>query len=550
MIKKISKHPKIEVLSFLAFALLFVFALESGKVALSENYRRKAREMTAYRFSPEILRGAILDRKGRCIAYSHKAVSVFMYPESIENKEECAERLENIGVMRAEELLEIAAAKRGFTWIMRDAPNDISRSVKDEMIPGVGVFYDQIRYYGRVSSFSNLIGLVDPANKGISGIEYTFDNFLRGGKDTAVMSLTQRGNLYLGASLLERPRFRGDDVYLSIDMDVQDIAYVALKNAVERFSAKSGTVVIIDPNTGAVRAMVTAGDRNINMAVDWQFEPGSTFKLIIAGAALASNSVSLDEIVETGKCKIEIGDYVIKDAEIHGPLDFRGAFIHSSNVGMVTVARKTGASVLYKQLLLFGFGEKTDIDLPHEARGSVPEESQWIEVKLATVAFGQGLSVTPLQMAAAYAAVANGGLLIRPKIVDSIVSPLRGTLIKKTDTLRRVLPEEITDILTDLLVEAVETGTGKSARVQGMRIAGKTGTAQIASESGGYREDAYISSFMGYFPAEDPDYVICVVIEEPRGAYYGGAVAAPVFREIANYIIYTMNVIETARTQI
>lgn len=545
MIRK--KHPKVEILTVLAFALLVLFSLELGKVAMSEEYRQKAREITAYSFSPEMLRGSILDRKSRCVAYSHKAISIFVYPESVDNKIQCARDLERLGVSSFEEILYAIEGRNGFTWIKRDAPEELCSAVKREMIPGVGVYYDQIRYYGREHAFNNLIGSVDPSNKGLSGIEYTFDKFLRGEKDTTVMSLTQKGNMYIGSSALQGARFRGDDVYLSIDMDIQEIAYNSLRKAVENHSAKSGSVIVMDPRTGDVRAMATIGGKNLNMAVDWQYEPGSTFKLITAAAALSSRSTELDELVETGECRVQIGDYIIKDAEKHGPLDFRGAFVHSSNVGMVNVAKRTGKSVLYKHILLFGFGEKTEIDLPHEARGSIPSENLWVDVRLATISFGQGLSVTPLQMATAYAAVANGGFLIRPKIVDSIVSPVRGTMIKKTDTIRRVLSKDLADTLTNLLVMAVEEGTGRNARIQGVQVAGKTGTAQIASESGGYTEDAYISSFIGFFPAEDPTYVICVVIEEPKGVYYGGAVASPVFREITRYIIGTMNIIETAR---
>ncbi|MBN1151223.1 penicillin-binding protein 2 [candidate division WOR-3 bacterium] len=550
MIKKWNKHPKIQLLTIIAFASLCIFFFESGKIARSETFRNQARLLTAYSFSPEILRGSLIDRKGRCIAYSHTSLSVFMYPESVTNINDCAQRLERIGISNSEEIIQNVEGRKGFTWIERDVSGDVSRRVREENISGVGVFYDQIRRYARSVSFGNLTGCVDPSNRGLSGLEYTFDNFLKGENDTAIMSLTHRGNLYLGEELDQNTRFRGDDVFLCIDMDIQDAAYNSLKKAVETYSAKSGTVIVLDPKTGAVRTMVTVGENDLNMTVDWQYEPGSTFKLITAAAALSENSVSLDEIVEYGKCEVQIGDYLIKDAEIHDTLNFREAFVHSSNVGMVDVARKTGTMTFNKYILLFGFGEKTEIDLPHEARGYVPKPNEWIDVKLATVSFGQGLSVTPLQLTAAYAAVANGGFLLRPKIVDSIVSPSRVVLIKKTDTLRRVLTVDVCDTLTALLVDAVERGTGKYAKIEDVSIAGKTGTAQIASESGGYREDAYISSFIGYFPAEDPQYVICVIIEEPRGAYYGGYVAAPVFREITEYIIRTMKLIETARSQI
>lgn len=550
MIKKWNKHPKIQILSIMAFASLSFFVFESGRIAISENYRNYARRLTAYSFSPEIVRGSLIDRKGRYIAYSQTSLSVFMYPESVSDIYDCARRLQKIGVSDSEDIIQNIEGKKGFTWIARDVSREVTRKVREENIPGVGVFYDQIRKYTRNVSFKNLIGFVDPSNKGLSGLEYTFDNFLKGEKDTSIMSLTHRGNLYLKEALDQKTRFRGDDVFLCIDMDIQDAAYNSLKKAIEAYSAKSGTVIVLDPKTGGVRAMATVRENDLNMAVDWQYEPGSTFKLITAAAALSENSVSLDEIVEYGKCEIQVGDYLIKDAEIHDTLNFREAFVHSSNVGMVNVARKVGTETLEKYILLFGFGEKTEIDLPHEARGYVPKSNEWIDVKLATVSFGQGLSVTPLQLTAAFAAVANGGFLLRPKIVDSIVSPSSATLIKKTDTLRRVLTKDVCDTLIALMVDVVENGTGKNAGIENVSIAGKTGTAQIASESGGYRQDAYISSFIGFFPAKDPQFVICVIIEEPKGAYYGGYVAAPVFKEIAEYILHTMRLIETARSQI
>lgn len=535
--RNLAKQPKLEFIIFFAFLFVVFFSLKVSSIAASEKYRRIVLSKTTYQFSPDIVRGSIRDKYGRLLVFTKKTLSVYVYPESLENKIETAVLMENKGIIDKNSFLSAINSSSGFTWLIRDAESEIIDSVRNLSIRGIGIYYDHMRIYAREACNRNIIGKVNRENRGVSGIEYVFDRYLKGENYTTDMARNHRGDLYPINSEISEHIFIGDDIYLTIDMDLQEIIQDILDSSVQMYNAKGGVVIVMDPRSGDILAMNISYRDTKNMAIEWTYEPGSTFKIITAIAAISEQSVELDDTVETGEGQIEIADYVINDAESHPALDFKDALIHSSNVGFVRIALKTGSEIINKYTILFGFGEKTGINLPGEIPGYIPRLSKWNEITTATASFGQGISVNPLQLCQAYGVVANGGYLIRPRIVDRIISIDGRINVKPVDTLRRVTSKIVSRIFTDLLVKVVDEGTGRNAAISGIEIAGKTGTAEIPSPDGKYYEDKFIASFIGYFPASDPEYVICVVINEPVGNYYGGQVSAPVFREIVSEIL-------------
>jgi cell division protein FtsI/penicillin-binding protein 2 len=277
----------------------------------------------------------------------------------------------------------------------------------------------------------------------------------------------------------------------------------------------------------------------INRSISDSFEPGSTFKIVTATAAVDKKLFHLDEIVEEGTGITTIGRVKIKDAEEHGPLTFIEFIEHSSNVAAVKIARKVGKKKFYCYARAFGFGRYTKITLPGEEKGYIGDPFHWTSLRFATMSFGQGVSVTALQLTFAYSAVANDGVLLKPSLVRAITSSEEDTLFTSTPVVvRRVMKEETANILKEILVGVVNNGTGRYAKVDGIEIAGKTGTAQKSKPSVGYEKGGYIASFIGFLPAEDPQLLIGVFIDEPReGLHWGGYIAAPLFRKIAQRVL-------------
>ena len=531
------KHKKLEFLILFAFILTVFFSFKVSAIASSERFRRMAISRTTYHFSPDILRGTIRDCNGRMLAYSQKTISLYMYPESLDQVNGIGLMLEDLNIMKMDSFNALIERSKGFTWIKRDISAQTVDTINRLNYRGIGTYYDHLRRYARQKEMAKVVGILNPEGQGISGIEYSCDRYLRGESWCTDLARNHRGILYPLNSELAKICFSGAEVYLTLNIDIQEIADAILNEVVSNYSAKGGVIIVMDPHQGDILAMASVGSSYSNQAISWSYEPGSTFKIVAAIAALSEKSVGLEEIVESGQCKIQIADMLINDAEIHPPYNFRDAVIHSSNVGFVNIALKTGNFKIRNYCVLFGFGEKTGINLPAEVSGYIPKLEQWTDVTTASAAFGQGISVTPLQLCAAYGAIANDGYLIKPRIVDRVQNGNGQVYYNPVDTIRRITTQSVADTFTSLLVEVVNQGTGINASVAGLNIAGKTGTAEISSPQGGYYEDKFVSSFIGFFPAESPRYLICVIVDEPLGSYYGGIVAAPAFRKVVKEIL-------------
>jgi cell division protein FtsI (penicillin-binding protein 3) len=494
-------------------------------------------------------RGDIYDRMHRLLAGSIEVKSIGAFCPAIENKRQAAKTLSDMGLGDYSQVF--AALRKGsrFVWIKRAVPDEIALKVKKANMPGIVISDDTKRYYPMGSLAGNLLGFVGEDKVGLEGIEYEYDSEVSGAAGWAVLQRVSGEKYPLPDSPGKKPE-RGKDLVLTIDASVQSVCEEELKATVEEVGGKHGVAIVFQPRTGEILAMANypSYDPNLmgkgepgtwkNMAVTDMFEPGSTFKIVADGAALDKSLVSLDEVVDTGQGKIQIGSRKIVDVEKHGTLTFAEAVAYSSNVAAVKIARRAGKKAVYETARGFGFGNPTGIRLPGEARGYLAPPRAWSEIRFANVAIGQGVAVTALQLALAFGAIANDGKLVEPVIVKSIVDgDGSNTVDSHGQVVRRVISEDAASKLRNLLVGVVDFGTGSQAALQGIDVAGKTGTAQKLDDQGRYVHDKVVCSFAGFLPAYDPKLVIVVVVDEPTSRKWGSDVAAPLFKKIAKKII-------------
>ena len=410
------------------------------------------------------------------------------------------------------------------------------------------------RYYplGRIGS--HVIGYTDIDSKGIEGLEKFFDRDLSGsdGRSLQLRDAMQRTDKFLSDPIVEAQN--GLDMRLTIDWRIQEIAEEELEAAVTKSQAKYGGVIVLDAGTGEILAMANVPrfdpndpssfnslDPNCrrNRLVTDMLEPGSTFKIVTFAEALETGVIKEDDPINCMGGSYTIGSHTIGDAHKMGVVPARDVLIHSSNIGTVKIAERLGKQRLYERARLFGFGEVTGSDFPSETRGRLPNPGTWSNLSLPTISFGQGVAVSPLQLTTAYAAIANGGEYLSPRIIKEFRNK-SGEVVRPCPVrkIRRVMTFQTAARLTELLCEVVEVGTGKNAAVPGIRIAGKTGTAQRISEgSKGYAGGKYVASFIGFLADHNPRLVCLVMIDSPVGVYYGAQISAPVFKNIINRIV-------------
>ncbi len=383
-----------------------------------------------------------------------------------------------------------------------------------------------------------VVGKVGYDGVGLSGAEMVLEEYLAGKSGYEVYLRTADGERIAVPGSEKKLPEHGCDVYLTIDSDLQDFAYSAIKNTVEETQANKGFVIIVDPRTGEILAIAQYPPSERIYALTDPYEPGSTLKPFIMAKAL-EQGLCLSDSVPIGQGKLQVGKHLIGDVEIFpGGLTWRDALVHSSNRSMAYLGLQIGPQNIYEVLMRFGLFSPTGICLPGEWSRRPDRPSRWPRIRTANAGMGQGIMVTGIGMAMALCAIANGGELLAPRLIKRMV--IEGGLREFPDRIpiRRVLSPEIADTLRELMIGVVEEGTGKKARIDGMMIAGKTGTAQKPDTiSGGYSQSRVVASFAGFFPAYSPEYLIYVVVDEPKNAHYGGDVAAPCFRRIALFII-------------
>ncbi len=510
-------------------------------------YVAKARMQQVKTEEMPLKRGLILDRKGRELAINLDVESIFCNPAEISSSEaqNVAAGLSRLTGKHTETILTKINANSRFCWIDRKVSHQVAEAVKSSKIKGVGLISEPKRVYPKGSMASHLIGFVDIDNRGIEGLEQKYDKELTAASEKIVAYRDAKGNLLSKGGLKE---IKGNNIFLTIDEGLQYILEKNLEEAVKHWRASYATAIMMDPFTGEIMAMANIPSFNLNnpsvakpdirknRAITDCYEPGSTFKIIVGAAALEEGLVKQNSSYDCSAGYIEVGGRRIKDAHRHGVLTFQEVIQKSSNVGTIKIGLSLGKERLYDYIKRFGFGEKTGIDIIGEVPGLVRHHEKWSGMSIGSISIGQEIAATPLQILRAYSVIANGGLLVKPYLLSEIQSPDGTTVYKATHDTKRVLSEKTARNFNMILTTVTEVGgTAKEASIDGNLVAGKTGTAQkIDPITKKYSKVNYVSSFVGFVPADKPRVALIVVVHDPRGHIYGGIVAAPVFRKIAH----------------
>lgn len=558
-------------ISLLLFFLLIVWRLVQIQIIEAPKYQEIARRQYEARIPLPAEKGNIYDRNGNVLVSNSQFISFAADPKIVgRNAVPIAEQFARVFGKPRKHYLEKLKAEKRFVWLERRVAPDIGRRFEGKGFPGMVVLREPKRLYHYDEVAGQLLGFTDIDNKGLSGIELQFDQKMRGTDGYVVLQKDGLGNRKPSVNYPRVEPTTGPSLYLTIDLLYQSIAEEELEAAVKSNDASSGLVVAMNPRTGEILALAQYPGVNPNevgrypvenqrlRVVTDMFEPGSIFKLVTAAAALEADLVRSEQkfFAERGSYEVPLRNgrvRIIRDVRKYEWLTFQEAIELSSNIVMAKVSDLIGPERLYRKAKEFGYGARTGIDLPGEIPGELKKPNTWSATTLNTMAYGYEVGATPIQMLTAIAAIANGGTLLKPLILKKVVSSSGNTLEEtKPQIVRRVLPEAVAQTLTCFLEGAVEHGTGKLAKIEGVRVAGKTGTSRKYVD-GRYEIGSYTASFVGFFPAEDPQVVCLVMIDNPRGkSYYGSHVAAPVFRAIAQRIISTSIHIPhiTARTVI
>lgn len=500
-------------------------------------------------------RGNILDYKGKELAMSSPAYSLYADPKVIENKKQFSKTISNIlGEPVSSIMKKISDSKKRFVWIDRLVNATTTEKLKDLKIQGLGFVEEWRRIYPNDRLLSTSLGFIGKEGQGLEGIELLYNKDLQGENKKVSLRKDARGRPLVqdGTVFTETPQ--GKEIQLTIDSDLQYFVETELQQALKTHEAEAAYAVVLDAKTSAIRAIASLPDFDLNKpeksnsgfrrnrAVTDTYEPGSTLKTFILAEALEKNIYKANSKIFCENGHFQIGKRVIREAEkahAQGLITVSEVLAYSSNIGTSKIALKLGDDVLRQALLKFGFGQKSGLDLPGEAKGIVLG-LPWADHLLANVSFGQGMTASPLQMANAYASIANGGILNKPYIIQSITDIETNQKHENKPTeIRRVVSEETAQQMRMMLAGVTSgKGTGLAARVPGYIVGGKTGTAQKVKTNGrGYVPGGYIGSFTGFIPANDPQYVIYVALDHPKKGYYGSQVAAPLFASIASYAV-------------
>ena len=495
------------------------------------------------------VRGNIYDRNNVPLTQNIIHYSLGAQTFKIKDRAEFAAKIANSTGRDIEYYLKKIDTKKSFVVIEHKLRQNKVKPLLEQIIPGLVVERKSRRYYPQENIASQTVGFTDVDDKGLTGIEKEFNSYLAGKAGWVVKQVDGKGRSQIKTSFPIKPPIDGSNIQLTIDLEYQSILHEELNRRINETNAKGAIGIIINPQNGSILAMSSMPDFNPNQhglspienqknrVLTDQFEPGSTYKVVTATAAVATNAVSLYEEFNCKEGKINVAGKIISDHEIFGLLTFPQIIAHSSNVGMIKIAQRLGQEPLYTFSRDFGFGSPTGIQFPGESKGKLRQTKYWSEMSLAEVSIGYEVGVTALQLASAYAAIANGGYLIKPRLIKQILSA-QGEIIhsEKPEIIRKIGNPEIMETVKGMLVDVVQYGTGEKAKIKGWSIAGKTGTAYKFID--GAYSNKYISNFAGFFPADKPQVVGVIILDEPKyGYHWGGYGAAPVFRRIAQRII-------------
>lgn len=532
--------------------VLVMFAAVVGRVYYLQTVEldhltEKANDQLARSIKLKAKRGSILDRNGAELAVSVESPSIAIRPHVVKDHEATAKTLADILQMDLEKVRAKFKSKSRFVWVTRQTNPSFGEKIAALDIKGVEVHTESKRFYPLKQTAGQLVGFTNIDGVGLEGLERAFEKEIAGGEYRIDGVRDARGRTLLTDATPDFRRFEGNSVVLTIDERIQRVAEQALADQVEEFKAKAGYVVALDPKTGEVLALANTPSFDPNhfntaTADDWRlrvvtdtFEPGSVFKPFVLAGALQEGTTELHTMYDCESGAIRIGKYRIRDSHPIGMASAATIIKESSNIGAYKLAQTMGRQRFYQYLKAFGFGRTTGIGLRGEQPGVVWPPDRWAEVSFANIAFGQGVTATPVQLATAMAAIANGGMLLQPYTVKRIINRDGDVVHENSPTLvRRVVSEESAEKTAwAMSLVTRKGGTGTKAAMEHYTVAGKTGTAQKVNPETRRYDNLWLGSFIGFVPAEDPEIVIAVMIDEPVGRGFGGVVAAPAFHKIA-----------------
>ncbi len=547
-------------------AMWMALVVNTGIIQILHHDRlsRKAVSQSTESVTLKAERGSITDRNGAQLAVTLNSASYGVWPRKVKHPETAARAISDAANIDFRQVLAALTSEKKYIYLLRHADLETMRkmdavldSLNDPTRVKVKAFdrvAEQKRCYPLGKVGSHVVGYTDVDSRGIEGLEKFFDRELSGrdGRSLQLRDAMQRTDRFLSEEVVEARD--GLDLHLTIDWRIQEIAEEELEAAVDSSKARHGGLIILDSGTGEILAMANAPrfdpndpasfnklDPNYrrNRLVTDMLEPGSTFKIVTFAEALETGIIDEQTPIDCMGGRYRYGNHTINDSHELNVVPAEEVLIHSSNIGTVKIAEMFGKMRLYERSRMFGFGEVTGSDFPNETRGMLPNPRTWSNLSLPTISYGQGVAVSPLQLAAAYAAIANGGELLAPRVIRDITDR-EGRVIRAPEVqrIRRVMSEKTAARLAEILCRVVESGTGRTAAVPGIRIAGKTGTAQRIEEgSRGYAGGKYVASFVGFVADRDPRLVCLVMIDSPVGVYYGSQVAGPVFRNVMNRVV-------------
>ncbi len=502
-------------------------------------------------------RGTIYDRRERVLAINSDVPSLFGDPPQSSNPRETAGIVASVLGINADPIEQKLRSQKQFVWIKRRVDDHAVEQITQMSLDGIGVIRERQRVYPNGVLLSHVLGFAGIDGYGLEGIEWRYDQHLRGKRGQLVMDRDAVGKPIFSKGVADQLPAVGHDIVLTIDMGLQYMAETALDDAIQSRQAKGGSVIVMDPFTGEILAMTVRPTFNPNTVrqyhpEQWRnraltdpYEPGSTFKIVATAAALNEGIFRPDDRIFAEEGSYAVAGTVIHDEIPRGWMTFSEVIERSSNIGTIKIAQRLGEEKFSEYLQAFGFGMKTGVDLDGESAGILRSRGKWSRRSLASLAIGHELAVTPLQLITAAAAVANGGFLMRPYVVAEVRDG-NGNVVAKTtpDVRRRAITAQTSTEMTEILKRVVSHGTARKATLPAHAVAGKTGTAQkIDPVLRRYSKDKFVSSFFGFFPARSPQLIILVVIDEPKTDSWGGTVAAPVFRQIAEQAVPYLGIV-------
>jgi len=535
--------------NLMLIGIIVAFAVLAGRIyylqhTVHASYVREATRKNVIRVRVPAERGAILARDGTKLAVSLPAGQVCADLRHLGDRRETARNLAPLIGSSEAEVYRRITSERIWVVLARGVELEKSRAVRELGLKGVHVLCDSRRFYPHGRTFCHVVGLFGGDGRGLEGAERSFEQKLAGTDGVRVLARDARQKLIVMEDGFQEPPRPGTSVMLTIDPVVQAVAVEQLKAAVEKHRPKGAWVVAMEPHTGRIRAMVSWPDYDPNdrsrldrdsmrnRTITDVFEPGSTFKPVTWAKSLEHGTARLGERIFCENGAWQIGSRIIHSAHPYGTLTFEMGLVKSDNVMAAKLGKRLGIERLYAAVRAFGYGERSGVELPGEIPGLVRPRAVWSEYSVTSVPMGQEIAVTPLQLVAGHAAVANGGILVRPTIIERYLDA-KGKMVGEPSNPHRgrCVPEEIALTVRDLMRRVVEEGTGRRAKIDEYALCGKTGTAQKVV-NGAYSDEKYVGSFVGFGPADDPRLVVLVSLDEPRGSYYGGTVAAPAAGEI------------------